>query len=245
MSTLYDLVRATNDGFAPVFCEPLLRPAFEHLEHGLAAGSVVVDVGCGRGHVTAALHAFGCRSLGFDVDTPSIQSGRRAYPDAQLFAGNAEDLPLPDDSVDALFSFSVFQYVDRSRALAECSRVLKPGGQFVVVENLSGNPIAQLHRARRRLFGPRDDPSSSPSGQHLRWSERSLYEAHFSEVRYEVFYLLTPLFLMSRSMSDPADGGHRVIRRLFRLLQELERTVVRSIPPLRAGCWMLLVYGRK
>lgn len=242
--TLFDLWKATNEGCAPAFFSLIFRRAFDHLESGLTPGAVALDVGCGTGHVTAALAGFGCRAAGFDIDAPTVLQGREAHPAEVLFVGDAQNIPLADQSVDAIFSFSVFQYLDRSRALAECARVLRPNGRFAIIENLQGNPFAKLFRAQRRLSSYRYPKNLAPL-RHTRWDERRDYEAHFSDVHYEAHYLLTPLFLLFRSMWADDSADHALARRVFPRLNAIERALISRIPLTRDGCWSSLTYGRR
>jgi hypothetical protein len=64
-------------------------------------------------------------------------------------------------------------------------------------------------------------------------------------VCYEAFYLLSPLLLLSRAMSDPDCASHWVARRLFPFVHTVERRLVRAFPALQAECWMVLAYGQK
>jgi SAM-dependent methyltransferase len=66
-------------------------------------------------------------------------TGDRAAPDlgaAQVLAGSAEHLPLPDHSVDVVHArFAYFFPPGAEAGLAEVLRVLRPGGQLIVVDN--------------------------------------------------------------------------------------------------------------
>jgi len=71
---------------------------------------------------------------------------------------DAEQLDFPDDSFDSVTcAFSLFQFPDMSRALAEMWRVLKPGGRLGLANWGPGyfSPIASLQRELFREFGLR------------------------------------------------------------------------------------------
>jgi SAM-dependent methyltransferase len=61
-------------------------------------------------------------------------------PDADVLAGSAEEIPLPDTSVDAVFAAEAFTHFDGKRAVAEIARVLRPGGLLVLLWNLPASP---------------------------------------------------------------------------------------------------------
>ena len=229
----------------PFYFAPLLEVAFDHLQDGLSAHSLVVDAGCGGGHVTATFREAGSRVIGIDVHLPTLRELHDSYPDVQIVAGDIEALPLPTGSVDALFSFATLQYVDRRKALVECSRVLKPGGRFAIVENLANNPIAKAYRALHRISGRRYPENLSPR-HHLSWNRRGVYETCFSTVRYEAFHLVTPIFLLSRAASGaPGASNGAGARNLVGALGRLERKFTRALPFARAACWHVVAYGTK
>lgn len=62
----------------------------------------------------------------------------------------AEDLPVPDDSVDSiLFVYVLCTVTDPQRALAEARRVLRPGGTVGVLEHVRGEPGTMPARVQR------------------------------------------------------------------------------------------------
>ena len=104
---------------------------------GLAPGSVVADIGAGTGKLTRPLV-----SLGFRVEAVEPNGPMRARGQANLAGapvtwqeGQGETLPLADHSVEAVFFGSSFNVVEPQAALAECERVLRPGGWFCCLWN--------------------------------------------------------------------------------------------------------------
>src|ERR1700710_654683 len=55
---------------------------------------------------------------------------------AQALAGSAEQVPLPDRSVDAVLVGQAWHWFDQARALAEVRRVLRPGGTLGLLWNV-------------------------------------------------------------------------------------------------------------
>jgi len=100
----------------------------------LPAGSRVLDVGCGDGLAVEHLvrrHAM--RATGVDLSAALIQEGRRRRPGLDLRVGRAERLPFADGEFDAVLAeCSLSVCADRSRAMAECARVVRDRGRLLV-----------------------------------------------------------------------------------------------------------------
>lgn len=105
----------------------------------------VLDLAGGTGDVARLLRSSGRQVLVCDPSLPMMQVGR-GRPDSQglqWLAGEAEQLPLPDASIDLLtVSFGLRNATHLADALTEIQRVLKPGGRFVCLE--FSRPIAWL-----------------------------------------------------------------------------------------------------
>jgi len=106
----------------------------------LLGGAVALDLGCFTGGRSAAwIERYGiARLVGIDVD-PRIVAGARRFAAAEglpadFASGVGEALPFAAATFDAILSFDVFEHVqDPERVLAECRRVLKPGGRLYAV----------------------------------------------------------------------------------------------------------------
>lgn len=106
----------------------------------LAAGSKVLEVGCGAGHLTRRLALRGVDVIGID-----------ANPEASDIAGGdrvrtmrAEDLEFEDDSFDAIVSVHAIEHIPALEvALTEMARVLRRGGRGLFV--YPAEPIMGLY----------------------------------------------------------------------------------------------------
>ncbi|MRR13209.1 class I SAM-dependent methyltransferase [bacterium] len=107
-------------------------------EHLSFAGKVVVDVGCGTGELVRWLVRQGSTVTG--VDTPAMLARAEAAPPAggeRYLPGGGESLPLPAQHADLVIWAASLHHVpaDRLRdAIAECARILRPGGEAAFVE---------------------------------------------------------------------------------------------------------------
>ena len=106
------------------FIAPLLEAA------GVSVDSQVLDVACGPGHVAAAAAARGAAAQGLDFSAAMVGIARNTYPGIAATEGDAEDLPYADGAFDAVVSNFGIHHVPRPEAaIAECKRVLAPGGR--------------------------------------------------------------------------------------------------------------------
>jgi ubiquinone/menaquinone biosynthesis C-methylase UbiE len=71
----------------------------------------------------------------------------------EFLEGNAEHIPLPDDSVDVVTSNGVLNLVpDKPAAFAEIFRVLRPGGRIQIADIVLGKPIKETSRENPQLW---------------------------------------------------------------------------------------------
>jgi SAM-dependent methyltransferase len=138
----------------------LIHPVRSTLEKfHLKAGDTVLELGPGVGYFSGeASRMVGLegRLLCLDVQAPMVGALRQRLEEqgianAHPMIGDALNLPLADDSLDAAFLVSVLGEIpDRAKALAELRRVLKPGGVLSISEYL-GDPDYQFEDAVRDL----------------------------------------------------------------------------------------------
>src|SRR5262245_23632724 len=110
---------------------PTYEAAIPHLD--LGPGRRVLDLGCGTGAFLRAAADRGARVVGLDAAEGLLTVARERVPEADLHAGDMQELPFGDDGFDVVTSFSsLFFADDMTRALSEARRVCKPGGTVLV-----------------------------------------------------------------------------------------------------------------
>ena len=101
----------------------------------VAPAAEVLDLGAGTGKLTRVL----VRRYAHVVAVEPLDGMRaileRVVPEAHALAGRAEEIPLPDASVDAVFAGQAFHWFANDAAIAEIARVLRPGGVLCLVWN--------------------------------------------------------------------------------------------------------------
>jgi ArsR family transcriptional regulator len=101
---------------------------------------VIADLGCGTGNMTAELGRHARQVIGVDNSEEMLDAARRQTEElanVELRRGDLEAIPLQDNAVDAALLVVVLTYVpDSMIVMREMQRVLKPGGQGVVIDVL-------------------------------------------------------------------------------------------------------------
>lgn len=94
----------------------------------------VVEAGCGEGYGLRLLHSAGIQQLvALDYDASAAAHAHRHYPEASVVRAGLSALPLADGSAGAIVCLQVIEHVwTPGEFLAECRRVLVPGGLLAV-----------------------------------------------------------------------------------------------------------------
>lgn len=94
-----------------------------------------LDLGAGTGQLTRDLVARGVDVIAVEPDE-RMRAVLTANLDIPALEGSAEQIPLPDASVDLVTCGAMWHWVDQARALPELARVLRPGGVLAIMWNL-------------------------------------------------------------------------------------------------------------
>ena len=90
--------------------------------------SSVLDSGCGEGYYTQLCETLkNCECFGIDLSKEALKQAGRSCPSVHFAAASVFELPLPDQSIDVIWSCFA------PLAMAENARVLKDQGKLIVV----------------------------------------------------------------------------------------------------------------
>jgi SAM-dependent methyltransferase len=119
------------------------------------AESEVIDIGCRDARYAIELASrFGCRVLGIDPAPIHIERAQKNIAEAGLSdrlraeLASIEALPAANESFDMIWCRDVLNHVDLQRGLAECARVLKPGGHMLVYQTFATPALEEREAAR-------------------------------------------------------------------------------------------------
>jgi SAM-dependent methyltransferase len=103
------------------------------------SGKKVLEVSCGHGgggaYLVEALHPASYTGLDFNPEGIAFARKRHNLPGLDFVHGDAEALPFPDESFDAVLNVEASHaYPHFDRFLSEMARVLRPGGHFLYVD---------------------------------------------------------------------------------------------------------------
>jgi ubiquinone/menaquinone biosynthesis C-methylase UbiE len=120
------------------------------------SGDRILDIGAGKGEKAARiLQTFpGTEVFAVDPNERRITEAKRDHPDVRSTVAGAEKLPFNDAFFDKAYStMALHHFSDLDRALGEISRVVRPGGSYVILEVEPGSPLGRLFRFFGRLVG--------------------------------------------------------------------------------------------
>ncbi len=122
------VVAAYDSSFGSLTTQAI-RPLLDSMRAG--PGVSLLDVATGPGYLAAAAVEWGAVVTGVDFSAPMIAEAKRRHPAVEFCQGDAETLPFPNASFDAVaMNFGVLHLGRPDQALREACRVLRSGGRY-------------------------------------------------------------------------------------------------------------------
>jgi len=130
----------------------------------------VLELGAGTGKLTEQLRALGHRVLATDPLEPMLRRLVHRFGDVPAAVAAAERIPMRARSVDTVVGAQAFHWFDRSRALPEIARVLRPRGRLALAWNLRDERVPWVRRLGELIGaapGEDVDPTHALLSSHL------------------------------------------------------------------------------
>jgi ubiquinone/menaquinone biosynthesis C-methylase UbiE len=160
-------------------------------ELGIGPGTRVLDLAAGTGKFTRQLVPTGAELVAVEPVAGMRRKLEEAIPGVSALDGSAEEIPLDDGAVDAVFCAQAFHWFDAPRALEEVHRVLRPSGSLAILWNVRDETVDWERRLSELL---KRHEGGAPRRHWGRWREA-----------FESTPLFTPL--EERRFSHRQEGG--------------------------------------
>ncbi|GAA2531042.1 hypothetical protein Ahu01nite_094750 [Winogradskya humida] len=141
----------------------------------LPAGATTLDLGCGTGRALPALRdAIGPQAtlLGVDLTPQMLTAARQRarHCGALLLLADAQRLPLPDASIDAVFAAGLINHLpDLDSGLAELARITRTGGSLILFHPSGRAALAARHGRALRPDEPLAEPVLRAGAARTGW----------------------------------------------------------------------------
>jgi len=210
----------------------------------------IADVGAGTGKLSDDLMAIGLSCWAIEPNDAMREEGRRLSKDPSRVVwlkGSAEELPLPEASLDWVLMASSFHWADSQRALAEFARVLKPGGYFTALWNPRDPDRHSLHRSieeKIQKIAPDIRRRSSGAKPYTADLEKTLLSTGrfgnliFAETPYEIMMTKERYLGIWRSVNDiRSQAGEEKFGQILKAIEEEIKDMDDITVPYRTRAW--------
>lgn len=139
------------------------RPAIDRMTSAILkpakikASDVVADAGCGVGGTSILMNQeYGSRVIGLNINSMQLDLARERAVEAGVddkvtfqFCDCSQSLPFDDESIDVIVNIeSACHYSDRKTFIAECARVLKPGGRLAAQDWMAASGLSSADKEK-------------------------------------------------------------------------------------------------
>lgn len=138
-----------------------VNSCLSHLE--LRDGEVVLDLGGGTGRLSGYLFRnFPVSCLVLDISRRMLREGlvNLSANGISWLEADGHELPLRRESVQHIICYCAFPHFDhQEKVVRECRRILRPGGNFLIIHNRSREGINRFHSRQNKVIASDHLPS--------------------------------------------------------------------------------------
>src|SRR6185503_5848208 len=219
---------------------------------GSLEGVRLLDVGCGLGESSVYFAQRGAKVTATDISPGMIATALRLAElhgvEIDTFVTPAEDMDLPREQFDVVYSANTLHHVTDRDAFLRClHRALRPGGRIFTWDPLAYNPIINIYR--RMATGVR-----TADEQPLRFADLKRFSRYFVDVRHREFWFLSlSLFLKYFLIDRIHPNAERYWKKIYsestglwwwKPLRNTDAALMR-IPLLRRLAWNIVIHAEK
>ncbi|MBU3706991.1 MAG: class I SAM-dependent methyltransferase [Mycobacterium sp.] len=174
----------------------------------------VLDLGAGTGKLTTRLVERGLRVVAVDPIAEMLEVLRATVADTPALLGTAEQIPLEDNTVDAVLVAQAWHWFDPQRAAAEVARVLRPGGRLGLLWNVRDERLGWVKEFGRIVGGERDiddtrvdlpAPFTDVATHHVEWTNYITPQALIDYVASRSYCITSPAEVRTRTLDEVRD----------------------------------------
>jgi len=211
------------------------RSYYDQILYELIIDKRVIVAGCAEGSVTPLTRSGAKKVTGVDIASEPINKLNQSIDreglsgKAEAIVGNAEDLPLPNDSFDVICCSGVLHHLDIRLAMNSWSRVLNKDGAVIMMEPMALNPIIFLYRLLTPKMRTKDEHPLLPR-------DIRILNDYFSDVKVEGFVLTSLFSLLFTYMPN-----NYLRNKSYVLLENVDRKILKWFPKLSYICWTSVI----
>jgi SAM-dependent methyltransferase len=171
----------------------------------------VLDLGAGTGKLTTRLVERGLDVVAVDPISEMLELLRASLPQTRALLGTAEEIPLEDNSVDAVLVAQAWHWVDPERAIPEIARVLRPGGRLGLVWNTRDERLGWVRELGQIIGGDGDQgrfdvtlpaPFDEPERHQIEWTNYLTPQALIDLVASRSYCITSPTEVRTKTLDE-------------------------------------------
>jgi ubiquinone/menaquinone biosynthesis C-methylase UbiE len=215
---------------------------FDHLfaVRALYKGCTVADLGAGTGIFSELLlrHGMTVYAIEPNQEMRAVAEARLAGVDGfKIVVGSAEQTTLAEQSVDAITAAQAFHWFDIEPTRREAARILRPGGQVIMVWNNRDKEIDAFNRAYsslvERFAKNKEEIDSLRKNPEERFYPSGYHHAQFRHSKEYELESLECLITSASYMPKPGDPDFQQmiqeLRELFKEFQEEGKVAMKYV----------------
>lgn len=159
-SAQLELQEISTDRFTkpnhPEFMEPIFAKYYEIIRDSIKPGMKVLEIGAGTGNHTKILYDTGAHIVAQDISKLSLNVlQKKISQEIEIMVSRMEEIPVSDRTFDFIVCCNVLSYGIPEKVNQEIFRLLKYGGNLLILDSLNHNLAYKMNRRLHYYSGRR------------------------------------------------------------------------------------------